>query len=142
MADLNRTSQANCIVFKEDNDGYKFLVLKRREDRGGFWQAITGGVRPGEEISAGAKRELREETGIENFKRFIDLDYSFTFDFPHIGEITENCFAAEVSPETEIVMSDEHTEYKWLALDEAIGLLKYESNKEAFRRLGKLKEIN
>lgn len=135
MTAKDRVSQVNCIVFKKEKDSYRFLVLKRREDRGGFWQSITGGVKLGEEIISAVKRELMEETGIENCIRLIDLDYSFSFTSPPFGELMENCFAVEILSEVEIIMSHEHTEHKWLPLNGAIGLLKYDSNKEAFRRL-------
>ncbi len=140
MATKDRVSQINCIIFKKENNNYKFLLLKRREDRGGFWQAITGGVKAGEINTEAVKRELKEETGIVDYTRLINLNYFFSFNLPQYGDLTENCYAVEVSPETEIIMSAEHTEYKWLFFDGAINLLKYEDNKEAFRRLWKILE--
>lgn len=135
MATKDRISQINCIVFKKENNEHKFLLFKRREDRGGFWQAITGGVKQGEQDIEAVKRELQEETGIAGYIRLINLNYFFSFNLPKYGDLTENCYAVEISPETEIIMSVEHTEYKWLSLSEVIKLLKYEANKEAFRRL-------
>jgi len=140
MATKDRRSQINCIIFKKESNDYKFLLLKRREDRGGFWQAITGGVKGGETDTEAVKRELQEETGITNYTRLINLDYCYSFSLPQYGDLVENCYAIEISPETEIVMSPEHTEYKWLSLDEAIGLLKYEANREAFRKIYKILE--
>lgn len=140
MATKDRTSQINCIVFKKESNEYKFLLLKRREDRGGFWQAITGGVKQGEQDIEAVIRELQEETGIINYKRLLNLNYFFSFNLPQFGDLVENCYAVEISLETEIIMSAEHTEYKWLGLNEIIDLLKYEANKEAFRRLWKILE--
>lgn len=138
MATKDRLSQINCIIFKKEGSDYKFLLLKRREDRGGFWQAITGGVKSGEMDMEALKRELREETGITNYIKLINLNYSFFFSLPQYGDLVENCYAVEILLETEIIMSLEHTEYKWLSLNGAIELLKYEANKEAFRRLWKI----
>lgn len=137
MATKDRISQINCIVFKKENNHYKFLLLKRRKDRGGFWQGITGGVKQGEKDIKALKRELLEETGISKYKRIINLNYSFSFNLPQFGNLTENCYGVEVQNKTEIIMSPEHTEYRWLTLNKAISLLKYEANKEAFRKLGK-----
>jgi len=53
MSDKNRVYQINCIVFKPEGSSYKFLILKRAEDGGEFWQSITGGVKEWEnQISA------------------------------------------------------------------------------------------
>lgn len=73
MATRDRVSQINCIVFKPEEIGYKFLVMKRSEDRGGFWQPITGGVKEGENQIAALKRELQEETGITEYRQIINL---------------------------------------------------------------------
>lgn len=138
MATIDHVSQINCIVFKPEGAGYKFLVLKRREDRGGFWQSVTGGVKIGENEISALKRELKEETGIGEYGKIINLKYSFSFCLPHLGELTENVYAVEVKPDIEIILSPEHTEYRWLDFEEALGLLKYETNKEGFRKIWKM----
>ncbi|MDP3057440.1 MAG: NUDIX domain-containing protein [bacterium] len=134
----DRVSQINCIVFKKENGEYKFLVLKRREDRGGFWQSVTGGVREKESEISALKRELKEETGIGEYQKIINLKYSFSFSLPHLGELVENVYAVEVGPDTEIVFSPEHTEYRWVDFKEALSLLKYDTSKEGFRKLWKI----
>jgi 8-oxo-dGTP pyrophosphatase MutT (NUDIX family) len=140
MITRDRISQINCIVFKPEGGSYKFLILKRAEDRGGFWQPITGGVKEGEEQISAVKRELMEETGVTKYRQLINLKYSFCFSLPHLGNLTENVYAVEVHPETEIVLSHEHTEYRWLDFEESLVLIKYESNKEGLRRLRKVLE--
>lgn len=134
----DRVSQINCIVFKSEGNGYKFLVLKRAEDHGGFWQSITGGVKEGEGQIEALKRELQEETGIIEYRQIINLKYSFSFCLPQLGQLTENVYAVEVRPETEIILSHEHTEFRWLSFEESLTLIKYDSNKEGLRKLWKI----
>jgi 8-oxo-dGTP pyrophosphatase MutT (NUDIX family) len=43
--------------------GDEFLVLRRTDH--GYWHTVAGGVEPGEEWAEAARRELREETGLE-----------------------------------------------------------------------------
>jgi 8-oxo-dGTP pyrophosphatase MutT (NUDIX family) len=138
MATRDRVSQINCIVFKPEGISYKFLILKRAPDHGGFWQPITGGVHEGEEQISAVKRELMEETGIIEHRQIINLKYTFSFTLPRYGSLTENVYAVEVKPGVEVVLSDEHTEYRWLDFEESITLIKYDSNKEGFRKLWKI----
>ena len=49
------------VRYKDDN--WEFLLLKRVEERGGFWQGVTGAPERKEKILEAAKRELMEETG-------------------------------------------------------------------------------
>lgn len=138
MAAKDRVSQINCIVFKPERNDYKFLVLKRSEAGGGFWQSITGGVEEGESEISALKRELKKETGIGEYQKIINLKYSFSFCLPRLGNPAENIYAVEVKPETEIVLSHEYVEYRWLSFEESLGLLKYDANKEGFRKIWKI----
>lgn len=138
MATKDRVSQINCIVFRPEENSYKFLILKRSEDRGGFWQPITGGVKEGEDQIGALKRELMEEIGVIEYRQIINLKYSFSFSLPRYGNLTENVYAVEVHPNIEIVLSHEHTEYRWLDFEESLAWIKYDSNKEGFRKLWKI----
>ena len=73
--------QVDVIVFHKFEDGYKYLMMKRTDERGGFWQPVTGGVEDGESIEQAAIREVYEETGYsrDEIIRIINLDYSFQF---------------------------------------------------------------
>lgn len=138
METRDRVSQINCIVFKPEGSGYRFLVLKRTQEGGGFWQPITGGVKEGEDQLTALKRELMEETGVVQYRQIINLKYSFSFSLPRYGQLTENVYAMEVKPDVEIIISDEHDEYRWAKFEEALALIKYDSNKEGFRRIWKM----
>jgi NUDIX domain len=52
----------------------EYLLLKRSAARGGFWQGVTGGVEVGETLAQAARREVWEETGYQQFTRFMPLD--------------------------------------------------------------------
>ena len=134
----NRTTQVEVIVFKIINDKISFLLLKRNEQRGGFWQPVTGGVEEGESLIEAVNRELREETGITKYSRIIENLHYFEFKSEGYGELKEYVFGVEIDSDTAIKISSEHTEMKWCDLDEALTLLKHDSNKVGFRKISHL----
>lgn len=136
-----RTTQVEIIVFKIVNGEILFLLLKRNEQKGGFWQPITGGVHERESLISAVNRELLEETGIKEYLRLIENVHYFEFDFEGYGRLKEYVFGVEVAPEINAKLSHEHTEMKWCSLDDSLALLKYESNKTGFKKLYSLLTI-
>jgi len=132
---MKTNNQIEVIVFKKEGEELLFLILKRNPQKGGFWQPITGGIEENETFEEAAIREVGEEIGIINGIKLIDFGYSFEF-FDHGENHFEKVFAVEVKPETKIIISEEHTEFKWVSRQIAIDqFLKYENNKEGFRKL-------
>ena len=134
----SRIAQVEIIIYKIINNSPLFLLLKRTPARGGFWQAITGGVNNGEDLASAAKREMFEETQIKSYLKFISDVYYFEFDNEYKSGIKEYVFGAKVSQNIEAKLSSEHSEKKWCTFDEALKLLKYKTNKEAFRKLNRI----
>lgn len=95
-------------------DGKVILLLKRgsKSDFAGYWSLPGGKVEEGETFLGGAQRETREETGtmptctrVASFDnqdgRFIFKSFLFKIDKPYVVKI-----------------SDEHTDAKWVPLNE------------------------
>lgn len=136
----DRDYQINCIVLKRQGrllKDIKFLLLKRIQRKGGFWQPITGGAFFSEDKIAALKRELEEETGIKQkeIKNIINTNYSFSFVNDEGNKLQEYVYGVEINPNQKIVISKEHTEARWVGFKTALKLLKYESNKKGFRML-------
>lgn len=131
----DRTTQVEVIVFKIINDKILFLLLKRNEQKGGFWQPVTGGVHDGESLANAVKRELLEETGIIDYVRIYDNVHYFEFDTNKYGTLKEYVFGVHIADNIDAKLSPEHTEMKWCLLDEALDLLEYDSNKTGFKKL-------
>ena len=56
--------QVLVYLFRRRRDGsLEFLLLKRTEQHGGFWQGVSGAPEWGESDGDGAVREVWEETG-------------------------------------------------------------------------------
>ncbi len=100
---------------------HKYLLLKRSEKSRiypGIWQMITGGIEVGEPTKDAVIRELNEETGITSGKLYV-VPRINTF---YLAPVDKVCmcpvFLAMVN-DTEVKISDEHSEYKWLDFDDA-----------------------
>ncbi len=139
--------QIEAILYKRIQGKIQYLILKTIPRRGGFWQPITGGLEKGETKLEALKREVREETGIENIVKIVKdvhyfefQDHSFLQTFQSSPKhLKEYAFGVEVSSEEEVVLDGkEHSEYRWCGYEEALRLLKWKENREA---LGKLNNI-
>lgn len=135
---MRLTIQVEVIVFRE-NCGLEFLLLKRNKNRGDFWQPVTGGIEEGETPEEAVFRELFEETQLkkEDVVKILDKIHSFSF-ISDGRKIEELVFGIKIKPDSKIILSEEHTERKWVGLEEALSLLKWETNKEAFINLNKI----
>ncbi len=135
----DRVCQANVVCYRIQNNEPEFLVLKRNPEKGSFWQSITGGVHIQGLLFGNALRELEEElfmTGKEN--NLTGTDYVFWYIGKEGYELSEYVFGYKLEDTDEITLSDEHTEYAFLPLDEAIERVKYDGNKEGIRRVYKV----
>lgn len=112
----------------------------------GYWQGIAGGGEDGETPIESAKREAFEEAGIIRECPYIKLDSVSSLTVEDVvgeflwGEdiyvIKEFSFGVKV-PAKNLKLSKEHLDYKWLCFEEAVTLLKWDSNKTALWELNK-----
>lgn len=135
MSEIKTNNQVEVILFKKKDDTTLFLVLKRNPQKGGFWQPITGNVKPHESFEQAALREMEEETGIKEYLEFVDSGYSFDF-FDDNRNQHEKVFGVYILGTAEIVLSSEHTEFQWVNKKDALSrYLKYPGNKEGLKKL-------
>ena len=137
--------QVEAILFRKNKGEIEYLILKRKRERGGFWQPITGGLEGGETLMEALRREIKEETGIINYIRIIENVHYFDFSDHSLFEsfktdiFSEYVFGVEVSFNEELVLDEkEHGEYRWCTFKEALRMLKWENNKKALQKLNQL----
>ena len=67
------------IVLNKQN---KIFVGKRKDNPGDKWQMPQGGVDEGEDYITAMKRELKEETSIENIKIIKEIEKIYQYELP------------------------------------------------------------
>lgn len=115
-----RTTIVCAYIYKKTADGPRFLILKRASRyMHGLWQQVAGGIEDGETAIDAIVREIKEETG-HSPKALYSADMTESFYNYH-----RNCimiipvFAAEFDSEKDVVLSNEHSDYKWVTVDQA-----------------------
>lgn len=132
---MRTEKQIEVFFYKRLPDGkYSFLLMRRVPDRGGFWQPLTGGVEHGETLEEAIVREADEETGITEMVEVVDSNYHYEFTDEGRSHV-EYIFGAEVPVSTNVRLSHEHDDLRWVNKDEALQLLKWPGNKEGLRKL-------
>ncbi len=117
------------IVLNSEN---KIFVGKRVDNPIDKWQMPQGGVDKGENFISAMKRELKEETSIQNIKILKQIDQWFEYELPKnlLGIIWKGKFRGQkqkwfvvrfVGKETEINLKTKHPEFiewKWVEIED------------------------
>ncbi|MAD51834.1 MAG: NUDIX pyrophosphatase [Candidatus Marinimicrobia bacterium] len=124
----------DAYVFRKTDDGLLFLILKRAKTKRyeHLWQGVAGKIEAGETAPEAAKRELMEETGLKPKHMFV-ADHVSRFYEAHGDRINlVPVFGIEVDSD-QITLSDEHCDYKWVTLEEALEHLVWQGQKKGIR---------
>ena len=129
-----RVIDCHIAYYNDKKCDWEFLLLKRREDKPnqrypGIWQGVTGKIENAELPYKAALRELKEETGlkaeklwtIDKVNTFYDAEENIMTLVPVFGVVVNSI---------NIVLSKEHSEYKWCDIDETIKLLPWDQQKK------------
>ena len=128
------TIQVHIARFNEIFQDYEFLILKRSPDEQVYpniWQVVTGRIEEGEVAFAAAIREVTEETGLVPSRIWTVPTVTIFFNAQKDVINHAPVFGFLVSQQLEVEISNEHSEYKWLDLNNVLNLLALPSHKHS-----------
>ena len=110
------------------NSNNQVFVGKRKDNPGDKWQMPQGGVDEGEDFISAMKRELFEETSIQNIKIIKEISQIYHYELPEklIGVIWKGKFRGQkqkwfitkfLGNDSEINLNTKHPEFidwKWI----------------------------
>lgn len=131
------TNLAVCYAIRRLGESYEFLQMKRhpRAYMGGAWGVPGGRIEEGERPSTAAVRELHEETGLRPIELFL-IDKVSSFYSEHLNAIIHGVqYCAVVASDAVVTLNEEHTEYKWIPIDEIEPHLRWSSEVEAAQEI-------
>ena len=121
------------------------VLLLERVQPAGFWQSVTGSLKPDEVPRQAALREVLEETGLDVSAWLVDCGYSNTFEIlpawraryaPDVATNTEHVFGAELQQRLPITLNPaEHRQACWLAAPLAASRVSSHTNRTAIESL-------
>lgn len=120
-------------LFRRNEDQLEFLALRRSEKvyYPNLWQMVNGKIQEEELAFNTALREMKEETGLSPLKLWtlpnINSFYSSKDDCIFMIPV----FVAEVEAESVVILSSEHTDYRWVNKNEMIDILAWPGQKKS-----------
>ncbi len=110
--------QVGVKILLKNKEG-KYLIVRRSSlkypEVGSKWDIVGGRIDKGTGLIENLRREVKEETGLEitSEPELLDAQDILRVEGKHIVRLT---YVGEA--DGEIVLSDEHDEYKWATLEE------------------------
>jgi len=122
------------------------VLLLERARHPGFWQSVTGSQEDDEPLLETARREVREETGIDagpadltdwqstnRYEIFAEWRYRYA---PGVIHNTEHVFSLCLPEQAAVTIApDEHLAFRWLPWQEAAAACFSWSNRDAILEL-------
>lgn len=107
---------------------------------GNQWRMIGGKQWPEEKSWQAAQREFWEETRLKArlmwtlpaLNQFYDWKTDTIYHIP--------AFAVEVAPDAEPILNEEHSEWKWFNLDEALEVISWPEQQKMLRLLHQIEQ--
>jgi 8-oxo-dGTP pyrophosphatase MutT (NUDIX family) len=125
-------SVVDLYVIRPLADGWKVLVLQRADDTRcpGAWESVHGNIDEAELPEYAARRELKEETGLE-LSRLYNVTVNPFYLHKYGAVQLAIVFAAFVEEPAQVKLSPEHQKFEWLSPEDAASRFVWPREREA-----------
>ena len=131
---MMKESSAGAIIFSiNSSSDISFLLLQHNA---GHWDFAKGNIEYGENESQAARREIREETGIESVHFFEVFKVRVEYYYKREGNSVhkEVVFFLARSDSQRVILSNEHIGYSWCDFDKSLAKLTYRSARDVLEQ--------
>ena len=130
---LIREKSAGAIIFRKEENRAYYLLLHYPA---GHWDFPKGNIENGEKEIDTAKREIYEETGIQDVEFIFGFREVIDYFYYRNGQKVYKTvvFYLAKTNTKEVCLSYEHKGYAWLSYEEAIKRVTYKSSKKVLEK--------
>lgn len=123
---LNYEKSCGAIVYRKSHGNTEILLI--RHVRSGYWSFPKGHAEPGETEEETARREIKEETGLDVF---VDTGFRETVTFSPRRDTTKTVvyFVARAMRQEVTPQVEEISDIRWVTVDKANKLLSYDNDR-------------
>jgi len=136
---------AGAVIVRKEKEPLFLLICNK-----GNWDFPKGNIEKGEKELDTVKREVKEETGIDDIKIIGGFREVISYYYKRDGKLVSKdvIFYLAVTKTKDVVLSYEHEDYKWLTYEEAYNHLSFENSRrvlkkarEALKKIASLKDF-
>lgn len=136
---MPKERSAGVIIFRKEGDKIWYLLLKYRamgKVEKTYWGFPKGHIEKRETEIETAKREAREETGIEELEFIEGFKETEKYFFRYKDEtiFKEVVYFLAETKTKKIKISFEHLDYQWLPYKKALKVLSFKNAKEILKK--------
>ena len=127
---------AGAVIFNENDGLTNFLLLNYPE---GHWDFPKGNIETGELPLDTVRREVSEETGINNIRIFPSFKQKIVYYYRRNAGLVhkEVIYFLARTLTLDVTLSHEHTNYLWLDLEKALNKVTYRNSKSTLKDASK-----
>lgn len=105
---------AGAVIFRKMESGIRYLLLHYHY-KTYFWDFPKGNIEKGESEEATVKREVKEETGLEDIKFIEGFKEKISYSYKREGKTVFKTviYFLVKSEEERVILSEEHIGYEW-----------------------------